>query len=87
MRQNVTCDLEMTTISSLIAKNKLIMTMSALYQTNTLSWIVTVVAHLFNRLWVEMSLDSAMLASQTTQSFFFFLNAAYIEKQQQIKIL
>jgi hypothetical protein len=63
------------------------MTMSALYQTNTLSWIVTVVAHLFNRLWVEMSLDSVMLTSQTTQSLFFFLNAVYIEKQQQIKIL
>ena len=61
--------------------------MSALYQTNTLSWIVTVVAHLFNRLWVDMSLDSVMLTSQTTQSLFFFLNAAYIEKQQQIKIL
>jgi hypothetical protein len=46
-----------------------------------------VVAHLFNRLWVEMSLDSVMLTSQTTQSLFFFLNAVYIEKQQQIKIL
>ena len=63
------------------------MTMSALYQTNTLSWIVTVVAHLFNRLWVEMSLDRVMLTSQTTQSLFCFLNAVYIEKQQQIKIL
>ena len=63
------------------------MTMPALYQINRLSWIVTVVAHLFNRLWVEMSLDRVMLTSQTTQSLFFFLNAAYIEKQQQIKIL
>ena len=73
-------------------ENKLIfnemMTRSALYKTNMPSWIYIVLAHWNNSPQVDMSLHLGTLFwFRPNQSLFFLLNAAYLEKKQQIPIL
>ena len=53
------------------------MMMSALFYTNTLSWIFIVLAHWNNSPWVDMSLHSDTLFwFRANQSLLFLLNAA-----------
>jgi hypothetical protein len=62
------------------------MTRSALYYTNTLSWIFTALAHWNNSLWVDMSLHSDTL-SWANQFLLFLFNAECLTEKQQILIL
>ena len=73
-------------------ENKLIfnemMMRSALFQTNTLSWIFIVLAHWNNSPWSDMSLLSDTLFwFRANQSLLFLLNAACLVEKQQIPIL
>ena len=73
-------------------ENKLIfnemMIRSALYQTNTLSWIFIVLAHWINSLRVDMLFHSGTLSLfRANQSLLFLLNAACLAEKQQIPIL
>jgi hypothetical protein len=68
-------------------ENKLIfneMTMrSALYKTNTLSWICTVLAHWNNSPRIDMSPHSDTLSwFRAHQSLLFLLSAAYLAEKQ-----
>ena len=61
---------------------------SALFQTNTLSWIFIVLAHWNNSPRVDMSLHSDTLFwFWANQSLLFLLNAACLVEKQQIPIL
>ena len=73
-------------------ENKLIfnemMTRSALYWTNTLSWIFLVLVHWNNSPRVDMSVNSDTLFwFRANQSLLFLLNAACLADKQQIPIL
>jgi hypothetical protein len=62
-----------------------VMTMkSALYSTNTLSWIFIVLSHWNNNLWIDMwSLSDTLSWFRAIQSLFFlFIIACLAEKQQ-----
>ena len=72
-------------------ENKLIvnelMMRSALYYTNTLSWIFIVLAHWNNSRWIEISPHSHTLSwLRANQSLLFLLNAAGLAEKQQIPI-
>jgi hypothetical protein len=61
--------------------------MSALYYTNTLSWILIVLAHWNNSLWVDMSIHLDTLPwFQVNQSLLLLLNAACLVEKRQIPI-
>ena len=65
-----------------------IMMMSALYQTNVISWIFIVLAHWNYSLLVDMSLHSDTLSRfQTIQFLLLLLNAACLAEKQQMPIL
>jgi hypothetical protein len=73
-------------------ENKLIfnemMMSSALYKTNTLSWIFIVLAHWNNSLRVDMSLHlDTLFWFRANQSLLFLLNATCLTEKQQIPIL
>jgi hypothetical protein len=60
------------------------MMISALCKTNTLSWIVIVLAHWNNSLWVDMSLHSDILSLfRAIQCLLFFLRAKQISSKYQ----
>jgi hypothetical protein len=62
-----------------------IMMRSALHQTNTLSWTFIVLAHWNNSPRIDISPHSDTLSwFRDNQSLLFFLNAACLEKKQQI---
>ena len=68
--------------------NEMMMMMSALYSTNTLSWIFIMLAHWNNSSRVDMSLHSDTLFwLRTNQYFPFLLNVACLAEKQQIPIL
>ena len=65
--------------------------MSVLYQTNTLRWIVIVLDHWNNSLWVDMlvmmimSHHSDILSRfKANQSLLFFIKATYLAEKQQL---
>ena len=61
---------------------------SALYQTNTLSWIFIVLDHWNNSPWVDMSPHWETLPwFRANQSLLFLLHTACLEEKQQIPIL
>jgi hypothetical protein len=73
-------------------ENKLIfnemMTRSALYYTNTLSWIFIVLDNWNNSPRIDMSLHSDTLSRfRANQSLLFLLNAVCLAEKQQIPIL
>jgi hypothetical protein len=73
-------------------ENKLIfnemMMRSALYWTNTLSWIFIVLAHWNNSPRVDMSVNSDTLFwFRANQSLLFLMNAVCLAEKQQIPIL
>jgi hypothetical protein len=64
--------------------------MSALYKTNMLSWIITVLAQWNNIPWVDMLLHLDTLRLfwfRANQSLLLLLNALCLEEKQQIPIL
>ena len=64
--------------------------MSALYKTNMLSWIITVLAQWNNIPWVDMLLHLDILRLfwfRAIQSLLLLLNALCLEEKQQIPIL
>ena len=64
------------------------MMMSALFLTNTLSWIFIVLAHWNNNLRLDMLLHSDTLFwFRANPSLLFLLNAACLAEKQQIPIL
>ena len=62
---------------------------SALYQTNTLSWIFIVLVDCENSPQVEISLDSTLYTDPetTSRSLLLLLNISYLAEKQQIPIL
>jgi hypothetical protein len=61
---------------------------SALYKTNTLSWICIVLAHWTNSLLIYMSPHPDTLSwFRVNQSLLFLLNAVCLEGKQRIPIL
>ena len=66
----------------------MMMMRSALYQTNTLSWIFIVLAHWNNSPRVDMSpLLDTLSWFQAKPSLIFLFNDACLEEKQQIPIL
>ena len=62
--------------------------MSALYETNTFSWIFIVLAHWNNSPRLDMSLNSNTLSwFWANQSFLLLRNDAWLAEKQQIPIL
>jgi hypothetical protein len=68
--------------------NNEMMIRSALYQTNTLSWIFIVLAHWNNIPRIDMLPHSDTLSwFRANQSLLFLLIAAWLAEKQQISIL
>ena len=66
----------------------MMMKMSALYKTNTLSWIIIVLAHWNNSPLVDMSLHlDSLVGFRATQYLLLLVNAAYLGVKEQIPIL